>query len=312
MLAQCPDNSVLWKRLIFLRDSAHSVSTSTQLAEFVKYDASIKNCSFPYDSTQALLLQRIGAMHFRQGDYLKSMQYMLQSVNVVATNWSKPSVNRQFLIVDYYSLSLIYGALGLNKEKIAALDSCEILSERLHYLDALVLHAIFQKVEYYLAIGDYHRCISYADKCSNIATAYYASIPNGSAKINEYVSGCFVWKINALTAMNDYSTAERLLLKEIEEYGKARDAQNLGAMYALLAQVEVKFGKYQEAISYFRKAIDYDRKTGFDLGCKASLTNLAYTVYFSHYHDYGQAQGIYRQALRYISKNPVERRKIIL
>ncbi|HMG67678.1 MAG TPA: CHAT domain-containing tetratricopeptide repeat protein [Chitinophagaceae bacterium] len=309
LFAQCPINDSLWKRLVFLRDGSHSISTSDQLGELIKYENLIDHCSFRYDSTHALLLQRIGAMYYRQTDYLKAMEYMVKSIKIVRAHLGGPSVNPRFLIVDYYSLSFIYGALGLTREKVAALDSCEMVSQRLQYVDPLVLYAIFQKVEYYMGTGDFHRCINYADKCTNLAIDYYKSIPDGLDKMNEYVSGCFVWKVNALMELNEYQIAEQLLVQKIKEYRKIKDAGNLGAMYGLLATTEAQFGKYDNAIKYFQQALDYDRQIGFDLGCMTILSNLAYSVYYLHFNDYDKANIAYKKALKFINKNPVITRK---
>ncbi len=303
---QCPGNDSLWKRLTFLRDGSHSISNSDQLAELIRYERLINDCSFDYDSTHAFLLQRIGAMYFRQADYLKAMQYIRKSIQLITTNLGKPSVNPRFLIVDYYSLSMVNNALGLKKEKMAALDSCEILSERMQYVDPLVLFAIYQKVGYYMGTGDFHRCISYADKCSEMAIAYYSRIPGASVSMNEYISGCFVWKINALIELNDYQAAEQLLVQRERDYSKG--TQNLGIIYTLLARVEVQSGKYDKAVGYFQKAFDYNRKSGFSAGCKATLSSLAYNVYFKHYRDYEKAKIIYKKALQYSNGNPETRR----
>ncbi len=302
--AQCPVNDSLWKRLTFLRDSAHSISTASQLSEFTNYDRVLRNCRFPYDSTRALLLQRIGAMHYRQSDLVKAMGYILSSIDVLTGTTARSRVIPKLLIADYYSLAIIYGSLGLVRDKIRALDSCELLSERWGFVDQLVLYAFYQKVQYYIGIGDYMRCITAADKCSELAMEYYKQDSKGIIERDQYVSGCLVWKVNALIELKEYKKAEYILTQKIAEYEKNIHSENMGAMYTLLAQVEVQFGNYDSAINYFQKALENNRRSGFILGCKTVLNNLGYSVYFSHFHDYKKAIATYKMALGYQNKDP--------
>ena len=75
-LGQCPQRDSLWKRLIYLRDSAFHLSPTEKLKELLTYEARIKVCNYQNDSTHALLMQRIGGMYFYQADFFNAAIYM--------------------------------------------------------------------------------------------------------------------------------------------------------------------------------------------------------------------------------------------
>src|ERR1044072_7153130 len=144
---QCADREVLWKRLVFLRDSSKS-SLADKLQELLSYEGRIKDCPYKFDSTHALLMQRIGATYFNLADYLKATDYTKRAINIINSNARKPSVNIKDNIKNYYNLGWFNDSLGNVIEKLKAYDSCISLAMRLNSPDLYCVVSLAQKVEH--------------------------------------------------------------------------------------------------------------------------------------------------------------------
>ena len=57
-------------------------------------------------------------------------------------------------------------------EKMRALDSCVYFAGKFKVIDRSVLRSLYELVEYYYDIGDYHRSIDYATRCETVAREY--------------------------------------------------------------------------------------------------------------------------------------------
>ena len=113
LAAQCPDRNSLWKRLLFLRDSAQlAPAPAKQLEELLQYEDAIANCVYRFDSTHSLLLQRIGVLYFSQGEYTGALQYTLQSITISTNKIAgKAGASPKVIIRSYSNLARIYGTL---------------------------------------------------------------------------------------------------------------------------------------------------------------------------------------------------------
>ena len=85
-------------------------------------------CPYRFDSTHALLLQRIGVLYSGMQDYFKAIEYIKLSNAVIYSGLKFPDVNVTHLIRNYFILSLFYGAINRIPEKMNAIDSCISLS----------------------------------------------------------------------------------------------------------------------------------------------------------------------------------------
>src|ERR1700730_17747581 len=74
VFAQCPAKDSLWRRIIYLRDSSE-VPLRDQQEQLMPLLDKMKNCPYRNDSTHALLLQRVGALHFLQKDFVGGIYY---------------------------------------------------------------------------------------------------------------------------------------------------------------------------------------------------------------------------------------------
>ena len=119
LTAQCPERNLLWKRITFFRDSAaFSPPPARQLEELLKYERSITDCAYRFDTTHALLLQRIGALYLGLEDYAEALQYTLQSIAISDNNPStKINGGSKVIIRSYFTLARIYGILNRARKR---------------------------------------------------------------------------------------------------------------------------------------------------------------------------------------------------
>jgi CHAT domain-containing protein/tetratricopeptide (TPR) repeat protein len=298
---QCITSDSLWKRLNFLKEQGASVSTKDQLLELKRYEAVLDKCQHNADSAGALLLFRIGAMNYKQGDYLKAIEYTHKSVSVITSGKSNTAVNAKHLISTYYYLSLMYGALNKISDKMKALDSCAALAMRLNSIDIFCLAALYARVEYFYDVGDYHRSFSYAEQCEKLAVEYEKKGPKEYNDGRSYVSDCFGWRVNVLLKLEKFDSAGALLSGKIDEFKRLKADSFLGSLYQQLADVQIHEGNYSKALLYYNKAVYYHRKFGFVLGSKIALSELGYALYFKCYHNWDKALSTYRDAIHCVN-----------
>jgi CHAT domain-containing protein/tetratricopeptide (TPR) repeat protein len=297
LFGQCPDKDSLWKKLNSFKDTSASLHIKF-LNELLNDELVISNCPYRIDSTHAILLQKISRLYFRQGNYFKAVQFCRQSIDLIATNFSNPSVNPKYLIQNYYFLSVFYDSLNKISERMKSLDSCASIAVRLKSVDLFCLKALYSRLEYCFNIGDFARCISYADRCELLASEYAKSgIDKAYADGLTYVEGCSAYKANALLNLKDYKAAEKILANKVDEYQKQGSIKYLGTLYEHLAEIQVKEGNYHKAVLLFNRALDFDRKSGNVLGRKIILGQIGYLIYDQHLHDRDNALTFYRRAL---------------
>lgn len=298
---QCPDRDSLWERLVFLRDfPAKAPALSEQLNELLRYEALINNCPYRFDSTHALLLQRLAVLYYRQADYINAIKNIKRSIGIVNANRNKPSINLRHLIRSYYILSLCYGELKRMAEKMSAIDSCVSLSVKLNSIDGFALYAIKERVEYLYDAGDYRQSYEFA------VLGETSAKQSGSIDHKPFINYFSGWIVNILITMKNFNLAGEILAGKIKECEQNNAVADLSTFYEQLAQVQVETGKIEEAQINFQRAYQYDLKMGEALGCSQTLNNLGYYIYFKHYKRFDEAINIYRKALHLLNtiKNP--------
>jgi len=301
LFAQCPNRDSLWNRLIFLRDSSTS-TPADQLNELLLSEVKIKACSLQNDSTHAFLLQRIGSEYYKQGENIKAVQYILQAIDLNSANSGKPAINIRHNIGYYYGLSAIYGTSNKIIEKINAIDSCVAIAIRSNAIGIFCLSAMYKKIEYLFYIGDYKNCIDYAKMCEMLANEYARQGATEYAIGISYILSSLGWRVISLLEIEDYETAEEILIKKINEIKKDKDNNYLGTYIEKLAEVEVHKGNYDQALLFFNQALACEQRAGHIIACKAIFSNIGYNIYFNHLHDYNKTLSYYRKALIYSGK----------
>ena len=304
---QCPERDWLWKRLIFLRDSSTS-SSSEKLTELLSYQDRIQFCRYQFDSTHALLFQRIGAAFFYETDYLKAAQYMQQSINMINANADKSSVNIKHTIRSYYSLGWIYDALNDVTRKMKCFDSCIALAMQYNCVDDYLLNSLLAKVEYFFNLGDYQHCIDYATVCERYIREYIGNAPK-----NEYSDWrdiglrSLLWKVNALLILKDDETAERLLTNKADECKRTGLKDYLATIYSQLAEIHLHRRDPQKALLNYQLAFKYAAETQYDVGCKVILNNIGNKIHFRYYNDNDQALFYCKKALYFTNRDKLEK-----
>jgi CHAT domain-containing protein len=291
LLGQCPDRTVLWKRIVYLKDSS-AIDISDKLKELLQYEKAIQNCPYKFDSTHAYLLQRIGVMYFNQSDYLHAVQYTRKAIRIIETNEKKTDINPLRRIDCYFNLMFYYDSLKLFTKKNQIVDSCVSLALNMKAIDEKIMEAMENKARYLFNVGDYQGCINYASICEKVAQDYHL-------EDSRFAMGLFTWHIDALLFSKNYQAAEEVLKKKKDKYLHSVNGQYAGAIYILLAELEKEKRDFSKSLLYYQKALHIDLQTGFIEGATVTLNNIGFYLYFEKLHQYDKALSFYWKALRY-------------
>jgi len=274
-----------------------------ELVTLLGYLDKMNDCPYRNDSTHTFLLRVIARICLLQADFLKTVKYYRQAIDIMNNNAGKPSVNLKTLPGSYYWLSVAYESLNNFTEKMKALDSCYSTSIRLKYTDPSSFKALFVWALYFFDLGDYHRCIDYAQRCESLAREYINN--NGEYRMyaEEFASSSFLWSVKALLELKNYDEAEKSLGNRMEEYKKAGHNNNLGTIFSQLAELQLRKGNYEKALLFYNRAFKQDQQAGYDFNCKQTLKDIGFNIYFRHFNDETNALSSYRKALKIINKN---------
>lgn len=287
---QCPRKDILWKRIIYLRDSS-GLPLSGQQAELMPYLDKMKGCSYRNDSTHALLLQRIGALHFLQKDFVRGVQYTRQSIDIIYKNINSAAVNPRHLIKSYNNLRICYDSLKKQALRLEVMDSCIAVALRLHTGYEYALPMLYERIVGLMEAGDYYRCISYTAIADNTAKEFGYAL--------DYRISFITWNINALIFLKRFDEAEKMVTATIDECRRAGNPKNLGALYASLATITQERGDVKKALLLYQQAFMYDERIGNRAGCAGTLNNTGFLLYFKKLRQYDMALQYYYRALQY-------------
>ena len=286
--AQCPNRDSLYKQIVYLRDSTRN-APDIQLERLLPFVEKMERCGFTADSIYTTLLQRIGALYYLEGDMSQSLPYMQRAIGVIHANIRSPAINRRHLVKCYFNLKMCYTALNLPGEANRASDSCIAIAVQTGSDDPRVPPALAGRVSDFFDIGDYHRCIQYADM--------YAALPHPDPS-NEYMIEILLKKINALNYLHEYDAALRVLKDSAGFLGRASGGKFIGSMYGLRATANVGKGNFNEARADFQRSFAIFKKLGYQVGCSQALNNIGY-LYQNSLRQYDHALPYYREALAF-------------
>src|SRR5438477_4974745 len=301
--SQCIERDSLRNQLDHLKGNP-SISNAQGLKILLDYAERIKKCNYRNDSTHCLLLASIGELYYRNADYLKAIQFYRQAINLIYAQKNNTAVQPRSLIRYYYLLSKAYASLNDISEQMAGLDSAAAIAIRLRSVDLVCLWALYCRIVYFYNVGDYHRCIEYADLCERLGKEYAAgpvekNFPGGLS----YASSSLQWNVNALLWLNKYDDAEKLLIERLEEYKKNHVEISLGVLYEQLAEVLARNKKYKESLLYFQKSFKKEAAKGNSISCKTILNNIGYFIYYLNDSRPDSALYYYRKALTIKNKD---------
>ena len=301
---QCPEKKLFTERILAIHTSS-KLSPKEQISALQKYVDTIKSCPYKDDSTHAYLLRMIGSKYAKLGDFFTAVQYFRESVKMIISNSGKPFINQQHLVRSYFWLFNYYDSLNNVSEKMKAVDQCIDFAFKYNSSAEIeCCRALYERVEYFFDIGDYHKSIEDAIMCEKLALEY-AKNGNETAQIHGrfIASSGLGWHIKSLIELKRFEQAEKLLANKPEEYSKMGFKNNLGLIHEQLAQVLISKGEYKKALYHLDQAFRYEKKVGDDFDAKQVMKTIAYDVYFKHYHDNERALMYLRNALLLINKD---------
>ncbi len=302
LCSQCPPREALWNRLLLFRDldsTLSSLTDSEQLSELLKYEKQLTDCSYKFDSTHALLLQRIGVLYARMQDDLKAIEYIKSSNSVIYSGIKRKDINETHLIRNYFILSLFYGTLNRTPETLNAFDSCISLSITHKNVDTRTLFALLGKVDYFYETGEYSRAFDLTVIGENMVKQYLHADDSV-----DYMMSLSGKKINCLLRTFDFNQAELISTNAVRDYKKLNLDQHpdlfayLGMLYSQLSEATMGKGNFKQAENYFKLSYEWHFKKGNQLVCARTLTNQAYGLYYKVYKNYPKAIGQFKRALK--------------
>lgn len=301
--AQCVSNrDSVWNKVLEIADN-YKRSPAENRIELKQLLAGVNNCRYKNDSAHALLLQIIGESYFKESDFLNAAAWYRQSIDLILSH-PGPAMNQKKLINSYFWLSNIYDSLNNYPEKMAAIDKSINIALQLKYTsDFACIRALYERVKYRFNTGDYYSCINDATMCERLANNYATTFPYEIWTKKSIASSSLGWEVKSLLQLKNYAAAEALLLNKPEEYKKNGLDNYLGVVYEQMAEVQLFKKDYPKAISYFERALDAQKKSGYTLNCKQTINNLGNEVYFQAFRDNLKALSCYKKALGYINND---------
>ena len=292
----CPDQILIMKNL----RAKSQLPFKQQLARWLPYLDSLKNCNSANDSVVAYLNKRIGFLYRDDKDYINAVKYFTRFLDITRANLGRPNFPAIDMMNGYYSISTMYLGLNMQKERMTALDSCISYAERIKLNNRINLLALYVNVEYYYDLGDYYRTIDYATRLEAIARiCRNSSDPLLREDGFAYSSSGSSWIINSLNQLGDYTAAEKYIIVKIDELKNLKKNFNLSTLYGQWAEVSVKRKDYTKAITLYKQALDIAKKERNYFTCKQLLNSLGRDVYFNIYHDNANALKCFREALQF-------------
>ena len=216
---------------------------------------------------------------------------MRQSIQVIRTNEGSPAINLRHLIRFYYNLKLFFTSLRMPGAANNAADSCIAVAVKTGSGDQRTLTTLAERVEQLFDIGDYQRCIQYAD--------VYAALPHEPSPYLDKLSiRILSKKVNALNFLTQYDAALRILKDSAATFRRTAGQKFLGTMYGLLATANVGKGNFDEALTDFNRCFGISKKIRYNDGCAQALNNIGF-LYQNSLRLSDKALPYYRKALVY-------------
>jgi CHAT domain-containing protein/predicted negative regulator of RcsB-dependent stress response len=286
-------------------NKSQTLSPSNRVAPLLDSLRKLKERPSINDSIYTKLLRKIGWAYIDQSDHITGIKYFHKAINVITGNISKPGINSKELIKSYYWLSTFYDTLNNIKEKIKALDSCISVSQRLNASSEFeCIRSLETRAAHYFDLGDYHRCITDAALCEQLAWKYTAMNANDkkNAEAGTMVALTSIgWLIESLAGLKKFKEAEDFFKNKMETFKKAGLLRYQGFAYSQMAQLEVHKGNYSQALLFFNKAIDIEKRGGSAFTCKQILNAIGHDIFFKQ-GDESKALQFYKKALAYTNR----------
>lgn len=295
--SQCPDRTQLRERILYLKSS--TVNYRQQLNELLPVSALLEKCAQKNDSVRVLLLQRIGALHYYTGDFMQAVSWSLDAINVL-NDTRNTYKDTAFLLRIYNFLQIYYDSLKLVDNKMRAIDSCIHYALLTNEVNDAILYNFWQLSSYAFDRGDFERCIEYSSM-GEVLSRKHASPVDSIA----YAASFFTNRNNALIEMGEYDIAEHDLQEKINQYRSMHLERLCGPFYNSLSVINIRTGKYGNALRYLMNALDINKRYRQMLFTKECLNNIGF-LYINNFNDPVTAIKYFKDALKFRSGNPLD------
>ena len=289
---QCPDRDSMWKRIVSIRKSSSADKTGG-LKSLLQYDREIKNCPYAVDSVYTFLLLSIGVTYYKLADYNNAIRYTRRALNIIHANADNPAINKTYLTRYYYYLSIYYDSLKLVTLKNEAIDSCisnEMRANSDYHYASLVLE---DNVRYLYNKGDYNLCADRSTLGETLIHKFYR-YPDSMNHIIYFI----YYKASALRSLKKFYEEEQFLQSKKAEFLKIKNKDYTGIIYSLFGYLYEAKGDYEKAITYFQKALYYDRFSALK-EISAAVLNKIGMIYYEKFNHNKPALEYFHKALAY-------------
>lgn len=251
----------------------------------------MKTCHLEKDSSYMFLMQKIGVLYHRKGNYVAAIDFTKESINSAKTS---PNAYRitSLLVDNYYNLFYYYNETKQFENKYAAIHSCIAYAIKGNVGFDKVIAPLNDQTEYLYNKGEYSLCNKIAKLGEEIIRKYY----NGKDSIS-YIVAFVIKQVDALYISNNISAAEELLEEKILQFRKKGYYNHLAAFYNSLGTVNIK-KNHTKALSYFLLAYKVNSITKFWKGCAQNLA-LAATIYAKNFNQYDKGLKYCGKAIKY-------------
>ncbi|RYZ29330.1 MAG: tetratricopeptide repeat protein, partial [Chitinophagaceae bacterium] len=293
MYAQCLTSTETWDKIETLR--ASSLPPESQLKELLKLQKQQLACKATVDSAYAHLLQRLGALYHLTNNFSSAIQYSEEAIKVgsISNGKNKP----QHLVQSYFNLANSYKESKFFHRSIEAFKHC------IEYADVHPNSLYYKELSYYnlanvyLRLGDYQQSILHAEKGAVLAR-----------QMNDLLveALCLSEQAQALTELRKHKEASATIrnamaivqgeLDRNEQDNYLRE--QLANIYTVYARTLAAGKEPQQAIRYYKKALQLFQQTGFRYGSFSTLNNIGYT-FTEMLQDNKEAKVAYNRALGY-------------
>lgn len=245
------------------------------------------HCSGLRDSVYAVLVHGLGRRYTLISSYDNAIRYTREAVAVNSGNAGL--AQRPFLAHSYYNLARCYDRINLQTESQLYFDSCISIAIQYPEKNFIALLA-YEKLAFSLfQSGDYQKAIDNADAGMLLA------IKNQDALSEALL---LMQRTQAYLQLNEIELAERDVTKMIALLHKGGDegVSYLPNAYSVYANLLKQQKKTDEAVSFYRKAYDGNKKYERWEQCSRDLLDLGF-LYDQELNDAENAMKCYREAL---------------
>lgn len=274
---QCSDNAGFKKEILSIYNST-KINYDEQLKGLLQLQQQRKNCKFKNDSILLFLLQKIGVIFSRQGNYEQAIDYTNQSIFLAKVSIQAGYINARILIDNYYNLYYCYSQLNQLQKKYAGIDSCikYAFAENSNY--DLLIDPLNDKSDYLFNKGAYDECSKNAKLGQEIIEKYY----HGTDSL-DYTVIFVTRQANALYISKNLAAATILLEAKIKQFENSNNDKKAAEFYILLGLINRDLGNYQQSLHFLKKGFTTSKLTNFKEGCALTLSymGMLYAKYFN-------------------------------